>query len=92
VSIICPKGKGYDRAFESIDGIDIHRHSLPLEADGALGYAVEYFWAFCAQMFLSLRVALRGGGPAHRCSRVSAFRQPSPGSPCRPGSPRPKLR
>lgn len=50
VSIICPKGKGYEKSFEIIDGIHIYRHSLPLEADGAIGYALEYgvalFWEF----------------------------------------------
>ena len=26
VSIICPKGKGYEKSFEEIDGIAIYRH------------------------------------------------------------------
>src|SRR6185436_9425955 len=42
VSIICPTGKGYEKKFESIDGIDIQRYDLPNEAEGALGYLVEY--------------------------------------------------
>ena len=42
VSIICPKAPGYQKSFERIDGIDIHRHRLPTEADGVLGYALEY--------------------------------------------------
>src|ERR1044072_8945525 len=42
VSIICPKAPGYEKSFERIDGIDIHRHALPREADGALGYLLEY--------------------------------------------------
>ena len=45
VSIICPKGKGYERGHEVIDGIHIYRHALPIEASGALGYAMEYAWA-----------------------------------------------
>ena len=45
VSIICPKGKGYERGHEVIDGIHIYRHALPIEASGALGYAIEYAWA-----------------------------------------------
>jgi glycosyltransferase involved in cell wall biosynthesis len=48
VSIICPRMKGYTTAFEQLDGIDIYRHPLPIEATGALGYLVEYgtsiFW------------------------------------------------
>ena len=38
VAIICPVGKGYEKRYEEIDGIHIYRYSLPLEADGALGY------------------------------------------------------
>lgn len=51
VSIICPKMKNYTASFEVLNGIDIYRHSLPLEASGALGYLLEYttalFWEFC---------------------------------------------
>ncbi|WP_221391323.1 glycosyltransferase family 4 protein [Dyadobacter sp. NIV53] len=50
ISIICPKMKGYTKSREVIDGIDIYRHPLPLEASGALGYLLEYgaalFWEF----------------------------------------------
>ena len=42
VSIICPTGQGCEKKFESIDGIDIYRYDLPHEAEGALGYLVEY--------------------------------------------------
>lgn len=50
VSIICPTGKGYEARFERLDGIDIHRHPLPAEGEGALAYLREYgaalFWEF----------------------------------------------
>jgi len=50
VSIICPQGRGYDQKFEMLEGIAIYRHPLPLEADGAAGYLLEYgaalFWEF----------------------------------------------
>ncbi len=50
VSVICPTGKGYEDRYEEINGIHIYRHPLPLEANGALGYLVEYgsalFWEF----------------------------------------------
>jgi Glycosyltransferase len=42
VSIICPKMKGYMKSFETINGIDIYRHPLYIEAKGALGYLLEY--------------------------------------------------
>ena len=45
VSIICPTGRGCEKKFEAIDGIDIWRYDLPTEGTGALGYALEYFTA-----------------------------------------------
>ena len=69
VSIICPKGKGYEKSFEEIEGIEIFRHSLPVEAAGALGYALEYSWALCAEFLLSLRVLFRRGFDViHACN------------------------
>jgi glycosyltransferase involved in cell wall biosynthesis len=69
VSIICPKGPGYEKAFERVDGIDIHRHWLPREADGALGYALEYGVALALEFWLSLRVLFgRGFDVLHACN------------------------
>ena len=69
VSIICPKAKGYEKGYEEIDGIAIHRHSLPVEADHWYGYAVEYLWAFLAQMALSMRILFgRGFDVIHACN------------------------
>jgi len=56
VSIICPKMKGYNKSFESINGIDIFRHPLPLEASGALGYLLEYSVALFWEFVLSLKI------------------------------------
>ena len=51
VSIICPKMKGFKAPYEVINGIEIYRHPAPFEAQGALGYFMEYsialFWEFC---------------------------------------------
>jgi len=70
VSIICPTGKGYEKKFESIDGIDIHRYDLPNEAEGALGYLIEYsaalFWTF----LLSLRIRF---DVIHACNPPDLF-------------------
>ncbi len=69
VSIICPKGRGYEAAFETIEGIAIYRHSLPFEASGVAGYALEYSWALIAQLYLSLRVLMtRGFDAIHACN------------------------
>jgi len=61
VSIICPKAPGYEKSFEEIDGIHIHRHWLPKEADGALGYALEYSVALFMEFLLSLKIAFGRG-------------------------------
>ena len=56
VSIICPKMKDYTSSYEVIDGIEIYRHSLPLEARGAFGYLLEYSVALFWEFFLSWRI------------------------------------
>ena len=69
VSIICPKGKGYEKSFEEIDGIAIYRHSMPFEGDGAFGYLAEYTWALLAEFALSVKVLFEQGFDAiHACN------------------------
>jgi glycosyltransferase involved in cell wall biosynthesis len=69
VSIICPKGKGYEKSFEELDGIAIYRHVQPFEASGPLGYLAEYSWALLAEFALSLRILLeRGFDAIHACN------------------------
>ena len=69
VSIICPKGKGYEKKYEEIDGIHIYRHNLPLEAEGALGYLLEYSTALFWEFILAWKVLFRHGFDAiHACN------------------------
>ena len=69
VSIICPTGKGFEQRAEVLDGINIYRHTLPLDAHGALGYLVEYSAALFWQFVLSWRVLLRHGFDViHACN------------------------
>jgi glycosyltransferase involved in cell wall biosynthesis len=69
VSIISPKAKGYEKSFERIDGIDIHRHALPREADGAIGYLLEYSVALFWEFWLSLKILFgRGFDIIHACN------------------------
>jgi glycosyltransferase involved in cell wall biosynthesis len=69
VSIICPKGKGYDKSFEEIDGIAVYRHPQPFEGNGAFGYLAEYSWALLAEFALSVRVLFeRGFDAIHACN------------------------
>ena len=60
VTIICPKGKGWNKSRETIDGIDIFRHWLP-EAHGPAGYVLEYATAILSQTWLAWRVFLASG-------------------------------
>lgn len=69
VSIICPKGKGYEASYECLEDMHIYRHSLPLDARGALGYLLEYSAALFWQFVLSCRIAYRHGFDAiHACN------------------------
>jgi glycosyltransferase involved in cell wall biosynthesis len=74
VSIICPTGRGYEKKHEVIDDIAIYRYNLPMEAEGAVGYALEYgvalFWSFV----LSWRVLFtRGFDIIHACNPPDLF-------------------
>jgi glycosyltransferase involved in cell wall biosynthesis len=62
VSFICPKGRGFDRAREELEGVDIYRYWRPVEGEGKLAFIAESLWCFCATFLLSLRVALLGHG------------------------------
>ena len=42
VSVISPKGPGATASRETIEGIHVYRHDMPLEADSPRGYLVEY--------------------------------------------------
>ncbi len=61
VSVICPIGKGYEARHEVIDGVDIYRHALPLDAKGALGYLLEYSAALFHEARLALKIAWTHG-------------------------------
>jgi glycosyltransferase involved in cell wall biosynthesis len=69
VSVICPKGRGYEAAEEEIDGVHIFRHDLPVEARGAAAYLIEYSAALFWEFVLALKVARRHGFDAiHACN------------------------
>lgn len=56
VTVICPKGRGFDAPYEELEGVAIHRHGLPAEGSGALGYLLEYGAALWHETRLALRV------------------------------------
>lgn len=69
VSIICPTGKGHESRYEEIDGIHIYRYKLPLEAEGAKGYAIEYSAALFHTFRLAWKVMReRGFDIIHACN------------------------
>lgn len=74
VSIICPTGRGYEKKFEAVEQIDIHRYHLPVEAEGPLGYALEYSTALLQTFLLSWKVfAGRGFDVIHACNPPDLF-------------------
>ncbi|HML96713.1 MAG TPA: glycosyltransferase family 4 protein [Thermodesulfobacteriota bacterium] len=69
VSIICPIGKGCNKRYEEIAGIAIHRHPLPIEAEGALAYLVEYTCALFWEFVLAWKVLRKDGFDViHACN------------------------
>jgi len=48
VCVICPKGKGFEKSYEHLDGVHVYRHTMPNEGSGPMGYLLEYgaalFW------------------------------------------------
>lgn len=69
VSIICPTGKGFEERYQCLNGIHIYRHPLPTEAEGAIGYFVEYSAALFWEFVLAWRVLRRHGFDViHACN------------------------
>ncbi|MFZ5790045.1 MAG: glycosyltransferase family 4 protein [Pseudomonadota bacterium] len=75
VSVICPKAKGFNESFERLEGVDIHRYGLPIDAKGAFGFAAEFLWCFLRTAMKSLRVALFGRGfdVIHACNPPETY-------------------
>lgn len=62
VSVICPKARGFTRGFEVLEGVHIHRYSLPFDAAGTVGFVAEFLWCFLRTAGKTLRVAVGGRG------------------------------
>ena len=62
VRVICPKGETQDRrSFEIFQGISVYRYPIFFQANGALGYLIEYPWAFFCTAILSIFICIRHG-------------------------------
>ena len=75
VSVICPKAKGYTASFETLEGVDIYRYDLPVDAQGAAGFALEFAWCFLRSFIKSVRVAVAGRGfdVIHACNPPETY-------------------
>ena len=56
VSVICPKGKGYEKEEEVLSGVHIFRHDLPGEGSGPVGYVKEYGAALYHELRLARKI------------------------------------
>jgi glycosyltransferase involved in cell wall biosynthesis len=61
VTVLCPKGKGYEKGYEYLDGIHIYRHPIPRERNSSLGYVWEFLCALFWEVFFSWWIYLRRG-------------------------------
>lgn len=61
VSVICPTGKGFDQKYEELEGIHVYRHNLPLDANGAFGYLIEYGSALFWESYLAWKIFFKHG-------------------------------
>jgi glycosyltransferase involved in cell wall biosynthesis len=60
VAVICPKSKMYPRGYERLEGVDIYRYPLLIEADdSAVGYFCEFLYCWFATLWLACRVYLK---------------------------------
>jgi glycosyltransferase involved in cell wall biosynthesis len=59
VSVICPKGPD-DPSRQTIDGVDIYKYRPAPQADGVVGYLVEFVYSWVRTAVLSVVVWRRG--------------------------------
>ncbi|HEY6770500.1 MAG TPA: glycosyltransferase family 4 protein [Candidatus Sulfotelmatobacter sp.] len=59
VTVLCPRGKGYERGYENLEGVHVYRHPATAEGDSALGYLWEFgcalFWEFLYSWWIYFR-------------------------------------
>jgi len=61
VTVLCPRGKGYEQRHEVINGVHIYRHPLPREGNTRFGYLREYGWALFWEFLYTWWIYLRRG-------------------------------
>ena len=61
VTVLCPRGKGYEQGHEVIGGIHVYRHPMLKEANSGFGYLCEYGWALFWEFLYTCWIYLRRG-------------------------------
>jgi glycosyltransferase involved in cell wall biosynthesis len=61
VSVLCPRGKGYDQKHDVIEGVNIFRHPMPKEGNDLYGYLSEYFCALFWEFIYTWWIYFRRG-------------------------------
>lgn len=61
VSVLSPRGKGFQRVHEILEGVHIYRHPMPSEGNTPLGYIAEYTSALFWQIVFSWWIFLVRG-------------------------------
>jgi len=59
VSVICPRGRGFEKYHEKLEGVEIYRHWAWESPGTRLGYLIEYGWALLIEFLLALRIYVR---------------------------------
>ena len=61
VSVLCPRGKGYETGYEVLEGIHVYRHPTGREGNSALGYLWEFGCALFWEFFYTLWIFVTRG-------------------------------
>jgi len=61
VTVLCPKGMGYERGYERLDGVHVYRHPMSAEGNGVLGYLWEFGCALFWEFFYTFWIYFRRG-------------------------------
>ncbi len=60
-SVLCPKGKGYEKGYEYLEGVHIYRHPVPKEKNSRGGYLWEFSCALFWETVYSWWIYFRRG-------------------------------
>jgi glycosyltransferase involved in cell wall biosynthesis len=61
VAVLCPRGQGYEKGYEFLNGVHIYRHPKSHEGSGVLGYLWEFVWALWWEFVYAWWIYLRRG-------------------------------